>query len=59
MVRFRDQEGNESKESFDLPMTTTIDELLEVLKASATIEEDTEYTFYYENQEVIDLLRNS
>lgn len=52
MIKFKDQDGNEAENAFDLPATTTLDELREVLKSAVQVDEDTDYSFYYGTHEL-------
>ena len=51
-MRFKDQDGKETEQNYNLSLRANIADLREIVKAITKEEEDNEYTFYYKTVEV-------
>ena len=53
MIKFKDQDGLETEQSYDLDAKTTVEDLQEILKAAVqNLDQDSEYSFYHNTFEV-------
>lgn len=58
MIKFKDQDGLETEQSYDLDAKTTVEDLQEILKAAVqNLDQDSEYSFYHNTFEVRKKLR--
>lgn len=55
MIKFRDQDGKETEQSYDLEAKTTVEDLQSILKTAVDVDEDFEYIFYHGTNEVTNL----
>lgn len=51
-MRFKDQDGKETEQNYNLSLRANIADLREIVKAITKEDEDNEYTFYYKTVEV-------
>lgn len=53
MIKFKNQDGNETEQSYDLEAKTTVEDLQEILKAAVDdLDDDNDYVFYHNTFEV-------
>lgn len=57
MIKFKDQDGLETEQSYDLDAKTSVEDLQEILKAAVqNLDQDNEYSFYHNTFEVSKIL---